>query len=55
MIVVQLIIPVEWIKEIVILIISANLAWDVVQTIVQQIQSICQMMTAALLDVILIK
>ena len=34
MIVVQLIIPVEKIKEIVILIINANLAWDVVQTIV---------------------
>ena len=55
MIVVQLIIFVELTKEIVILIINANLAWDVAQTIVQLIQSICQMMTAAVLDVSLIK
>ena len=55
MIVVQLKISVELIKEIVILIINANMAWYAAQTIVSQIQSICQMTTAALLDVSLIK
>ena len=54
-IVVQLKISVELIKEIVILIINANMAWYAAQTIVSQIQSICQMTTAALLDVSLIK
>ena len=55
MIVVQLIIPVELTKEIAILIINVNLAWNVAQTIVRQIQPIGQLMTAALLDVSLIK
>ena len=55
MIVVQLIIPVELAKEIAILIINVNLAWNVAQTIVLQIQPIGQLMTVALLDVSLIK
>ena len=49
MIVVQLIIFVELTKEIVILIINVNLAWDVAPTIVRQIQPIFQLMTAALM------